>query len=179
MERFPSRLLSSCIQSQADVERSIINGDVDLGIGAKPLAYPGVRCCHLLDEDLGILAPTGHPLASKPVLRPQDLEGERFLMYEQVGFWEAAVKKALPRCEFVMQSDYSMFEQQAAKSEALSFVSSAVDRGRRELPGRTVVPFDDPSGHASFYLLVRTDANAAAQELFAWVEKSYSSPQNC
>ncbi len=170
VERFPSRLLSSRIQSQQDLERSIINGDIDLGIGAKPLAYPGVRCCHLLDESLGVSVPLTHPLASKESLKAEDLEGERFLLYEQIGFWESTVKKALPHCEFVMQNDYGVFEQLAVKSDVLSFVSDAVGH-RLELPNRAVIPFNDPSGQASFYLLIRSDANAAARELFEWVEK--------
>lgn len=171
VERFPEQLLSSRIESQQDVERSIMNGDADLGISHKPVTYPSIECCHLMDERISIAVPEGHPLAKNRSLAPADLEGETFLMYENVGFWAEGVRRALPRSKFIIQEDPAVLEQLAATGAALSFVSDAPHQ-HRTISGHVLLPFDDPSASASFYLLARTDAPALIREVFMGIEEA-------
>lgn len=165
IECFPDQLLSSKLESQQGVERALVNGSADLGISLRPVQYPAIACRHLMDERLGIAVPWGHRLAKRASLTPEDLDGETFVMFENVGFWADRVRKALPHSEFIIQEDYAVFEQLASSGRALSFISDFAGRAQG-LDGYVQVAFDDPSATASFYLLARADAPATAQKIF-------------
>ena len=57
VERFPEQLLSSHSTKQEDVERGVMDQLFDLGISYKPITYPAMRCCHLMDEHLSVSIP--------------------------------------------------------------------------------------------------------------------------
>lgn len=168
VERFPERLLSSRTMKQQDVERGILDRDLDLGISLKPLHYPAVRCCHLMDEVLAITTPNGHPLSQRSSLTFADVDGEDFLLMGGIGFWRGLVDEKLPHSTFLVQEDRIVFESLSATSPLLGFVTDAAYLSG-EMPGRTVVPLDEPEAHASFYLLVNTDGPEQANELFEWI----------
>ena len=168
IDLIPDQLLSSKIEGQQDVERDLMNGSADLGISLKPVQYPSILCRHFMDERLGIAVPQGHRLAEKASLTSKDLDGETFVMFENVGFWADRVREALPRSRFVLQEDYAVFEQLATSGTALSFISDAVGRSG-SLNGYVQLPFDDPASTASFYLLARADAPSSTKQLFETV----------
>lgn len=173
VEHVPEQLLTSRFERQQDVERDILNGNADLGISLKPVHYPSIECCHLMDERLSIAVPAGHRLGERNSLKPEDLEGETFLMYENVGFWAESVQKALPRSNFVIQEDHAVFEQLVTQGSALSFVSDAPYQ-RHRIDGYVRIPFDDTSASASFYLLARTDGSFSARDIFARIRECHA-----
>lgn len=168
VERFPERMLSSRTMRQQDVERGILDRDLDLGISLKPLHYPAVRCCHLMDEVLAITAPNDHLLSQRRSLTFADVDGEDFLLMGGIGFWRGLVDEKLPHSTFLVQEDRVVFESLSATSPLLGFVTDAAYLSG-EMPGRTVVPLNEPEAHASFYLLVNTDGPEQANELFEWI----------
>ncbi len=170
VERFPERLLSSRTVKQQDLERGIIDREFDLGISHKPLRYPAVRCCRLMTERLAVSVPDGHPLARRASVTFEDLDGEPFLLFANIGFWRGLVDERLPHSSFVVQEDYAVFGQLARSSSALSFVTDASYLSR-ETPGRTTVPIDDPAARADFYLTVHADGSRPAVELFEWAAR--------
>ncbi len=169
VERFPERMLSSRTMRQQDVEREVIDRGLDLGISRKPLHYPAVRCCRLMDEDLAVSVPNGHPLASRDSLTFADVDGEDFLLFGNIGFWRGLVDEKMPHSDFLVQEDRVVFEQLSLTSPLLGFVTNAAYLAG-EMPGRTVVPLEDAEAHASFYLLAHREASRQALELFDWVE---------
>ena len=171
IERFPDRLLTSRTMHQNDVEREIINRNIDLGITRKPLHYPAVHCCHLMDETLAITAPNTHPLAHKSSLTFKDIDGEDFLLMGNIGFWHEMVASKMPHSSFLVQEDRMVFEQLAVTSPLLGFVTDAAYLSG-EMPRRVVIPLDEPEAHVSFYLLANIDGSKQALELFNWVKEN-------
>ena len=172
VERFPERILSSRTMRQQDVERGVTNREIDLGIAHKPLAYPAVRCCHLMNEHLAVSVPAAHPFASRTSLTFADIDGEDFLLMGDIGFWRNLVDEKMPHATFVIQEDRTVFEQLSTTSSLLSFVTDAayMAYAARADPRRVTVPLSDPEAHVSFYLLVHADGQHQAQELFDWVK---------
>ena len=169
VERFPDRMLSSRTMRQQDVEREVIDRDLDLGISLKPLRYPAVRCCHLMDEVLAISAPDDHPFAQRESLTFADVDGEDFLLIGGIGFWRGLVDEKMPHSRFLVQEDRVVFERLSATSPLLGFVTDAAYLAG-ETPGRTVVPLDESQARARFWLLANADGDAQALELFDWAE---------
>lgn len=168
VERFPDRLLSSRTMRQQDIERELFDRTLDLGISRKPLLYPAVRCCHLMDEDLAVSVPNGHELAERESLTFADVDGEDFLLFGNIGFWRTLVDEKMPHSDFLVQEDRVVFEQLSLTSPLLGFVTNAAYLAG-EMPGRTVVPLEDSEAHVRFYLLAHQEASAHATELFDWV----------
>ena len=53
----------------------VLNGTLHAGFGALPVVHPDLHCHVLYEEAVVVCMSSSHPLAIKPVIRPQDLEG--------------------------------------------------------------------------------------------------------
>lgn len=169
IERFPQTMLTSQTLSREEVERAIINGQIDLGISTHPVMLPTVRYTQLMTESLSVVLPAEHPLASRSTLSAAELDGETFLLYNQIGFWKSFCDTALTRSRFVTQEDRTVFAQLAKTTDLLYFVSDAPQNAIGELKGKVVVPLRDATAHATFYLLVSDSARPEACAAFDWV----------
>lgn len=63
--------------------QGLLAGRFDLGLLALPVGAPGLRVEVLADTEAVCLLPTGHKLASRPVLHAADLVGERFIAHRE------------------------------------------------------------------------------------------------
>lgn len=169
VERFPDRLLSSRTMAQQDVEREVMDHEIDLGISFKPLTYPAVRCCHIMDERLSVSLPCDHPLATREAITFADLQNETFLLFSNIGFWRELVDTRLPHATFIVQEDYAVFQQLARTSPALSFVTDAAYLAG-DMSNRIAVPIDEPDACAHFYLLASASGSRQAAQIFDWVQ---------
>lgn len=175
VERFPQTALTSQLMDERAVERAIIDGTIDLGISMRPLMLPTVRGCRLMTESISVSLPAGHPLAGASSLSAAELDGQTFLLFSQIGFWQEYVDTYFPRSKFIVQQDRTVFEQLTRTTELPYFVtdapsfSGAAPAGGR--PPRAVVPLRDTTAHATFYLLVREAARAEALAAFEWVRQ--------
>ena len=110
-ERFPELVLTSRMLPEDDVEAGVLGGGVDLGITLHPAAQPVTRSCPLMVENLSVVLPVGHPLATRRSVGTAELDGETFLLFEGIGFWRELCDEHFPNSEFVVQEDRSVFEQ--------------------------------------------------------------------
>lgn len=166
VERMPEMMLTSGTHSQEDVERMLINGQVDLGISMRPMMLPTMRYAQLMTESLSVVLPQDHPLASRTTLSAAELDGESFLLYNQIGFWRGFCDALLPHSRFVTQEDRTVFLQLAQTTELLFFVSDAPQNDIGTPVGKVIVPLRDATAHATFYLLVHANARPEAQRAF-------------
>lgn len=166
-ERLPQAVLTSQTLSQQTLERAVLNDTVDLGLSLRPTMLPTIRSALFMTESLSVALPAAHPLAGRQNLSAAELDGETFLLFNQIGFWQDFCDKCFPRSRFVVQDDRVLFEQYAKTSDLPYFVTDAAGEGDVTPPaGRVVVPLRDTSAHATFYLLVSDAAPAEAQQAF-------------
>ncbi|MDO4242449.1 MAG: LysR family transcriptional regulator [Actinomyces sp.] len=168
VERFPGRLITSSMLDVQEVEAGVLDGSIDLGISLRPHGTPGVRSVGLMEENLAVALPAAHRLAHRESVSAAELDGETFLLLEDIGFWRELCDQAFPRSEFVVQEDREVFTQLAQSTDLARFVTDApflADPAR----GRRVVPIRDAFAHLSFVLLCREDARAEVLEVFEWV----------
>lgn len=168
VERYPQVLLSSESLDPADIERKLINGEVDLAISQRPCMFPTVRSHIIMTESLSVSLPKAHPLARKRSLSAAELDGETFLLAGNIGFWQSYCDELYPHSTFVVQQDRVVFEQLLNSTELLFFTSDAPSLVR-PIKGRRIIPLRDTAAHATFYLLMNQNARAEAQDIFEWV----------
>lgn len=70
------------MEATSDGMNQIINGEIDLGFGAK-LERPGFHYFEIMHEEYIAIVPEGHPLASKENLTIEEICQEPFVTYNQ------------------------------------------------------------------------------------------------
>ena len=169
VERFPQETLTSETISPEDVLRGVLDGIYDLGIVAEAPNVPGLTATHLMDENLAVSLPPNLPLAARKRVTCDDLKGETFLIFTDIGFWRERVDRALPHTTLIEQRDREVFMQLAHTTPHCIFVTDA-PQNHGVQAGRAIVPLDDDIAHATFYLIARVDAPKPVRELFTWVQ---------
>lgn len=170
VEAFPRETLTSEISDGATVVRNVIDGTFDLGIVCERPSNPLLRSCELMHENLSVTLPPNHPLASRVSVPLRELDGSTFLILTGIGFWRGLVERALPHATFIEQDDRMVFAQLARTTPYCTFVTDAPYMENDPVPGRTVVPLEDPEAHVTFYLVVRANVTGLAARLFDWAE---------
>lgn len=172
IERFPTTIATSETLDVQRLEREILNGGIDLGISLRPYMMPTISCCQLMTESLSVCLPSDHPLAQHKSLSAADLDGESFLLYRGIGFWQDFCDTHFPHSKFVIQEDRTVFHQMIPSTPLIYFVTDVPSLRSAVPPGRVVVPLRDAAAHATYYLLVAHDANDQAQQIFNWVRET-------
>lgn len=167
-ERFPELVLTSRMLPGTEVEAGVLGGGLDLGITLRPVAQPMARSGPLMVENLSVVLPVGHPLAMRRSVGAAELDGETFLLLEDIGFWREVCDEHFPHSEFIVQEDRAVFERLTHSSSLPYFVTDAPFFAAR-LPGRAVVPIHDAMARATFHLLVHADGRREAVDVFEWV----------
>jgi LysR family hydrogen peroxide-inducible transcriptional activator len=103
-------------------------GEIDLGILALPVDLNGLEARELYDETFMVAVPSTHPLAKRPTIRVQDLQGETLLLLED---GHCLRDQALAVC-----SQASMQEKQDFRATSLETLSQMVATGA----GVTLLP---------------------------------------
>lgn len=167
VERFPGTILEPEIADESQAVAALINREAALAITLHPVQLPGVVCAPLMTEDLYLFAPAGHPLAAERSVSFASMDGEPFLVYEQIGFWMGMVREALPNSQLIVQKDRTVFLQLLETTELLGFTTDAPENAGAA-GGRVAVPITDAQAHATFFLSCRGDAAERVREIAGW-----------
>lgn len=169
VERFPDVILSSTMVTQQELERTMLDGTMSMGICNGELRHPSFLTCPLMEEDLSVSLPADHPLAGEREVTFRQLDGETFLLFSGIGFWREVCDRRLPRSRFIVQEDREVFVQLATGTSNAFFTTNAPQLQTFVAPDHVVVPIADPDAHASFRLALRADAEGRAREVFDWI----------
>lgn len=168
VEAFPRETLTSETAEETCVIRGVLDGAYDLGIVCERPTSPLLQSCELMHENLAVTLPPNHPLAARASASLAQLDGSTFLILTGIGFWRELVERALPHATFIEQDDRMVFTQLARTTPHCTFVTDAPYMENDRLPGRAVVPFEDPEAHVTFHLIARMGAAGLSARLFDW-----------
>ena len=171
VEAFPRETLTSETVEETAVVRGVLDGTFDLGIVCGRPLNPLLRSCELMHENLSVTLPPNHPLASRASVPLRERDGSTFLILTGIGCWRGLVERALPHATFIEQDDRVVFAQLARTTPHCTFVTDAPYMENDPVPGRTVVPLEDPEAHVTFYLVARANVTGLAARLFDWCAK--------
>ena len=171
IERFPGKILESDILDEDAIEPGLINRSLDLGIARKPSPLPPLISLPLMTEHLFLSAPLDSKFADKDWITWEEIDGETFLLYEQIGFWRSVVDKAIPNAEFVIQKDREVFLQLSQSTDLLCFTTDA-PQNRGMSKDRKAIPIRDTSAHTTFYLIALADVSKDASDIIEWIHET-------
>ncbi len=107
----------------------------------------------LVDENLSFLLPNGHKFANRTEgIHLADMDGENFIVYHKIGFWDKIHRKGLPHSSFFFQEEVALSEL-IKKSTLPGFITDLSPRYfSKPTENRVIIPILDESAHAHFYL---------------------------
>lgn len=148
------RNISSAVDTEERLIQGLKNYEYNIIILPKPIATDGLYCHRYRDEQLFCSVPPLHPAASCKKVSFADMDGQSFMMYAHVGFWEEIVRSRMPKSKFYLQEDFDAVGEMAQYSELLHFASDITIRFMSSRQnGRIHVPFSDPESHIWYYLV--------------------------
>src|SRR6266576_3825419 len=103
----PGLVISLEIGTRARVQEQVLRNELDLAVVGPALQDPELAIMPFLSDELGVIAPAGHPLTGKRGLSLKDLETQPFVMREAASGsrWslEKAARKAGARLMVAME----------------------------------------------------------------------------
>lgn len=171
VERFPGIILEPDLASPHQVEAALLNRDADFAITLRPVQLPGMASTPLMTEDLYASVPASNPLAKRSTLSFSDLDGQAFLVYEQIGFWMDLCNEHMPHAQVIIQKDRNVFVQLVKSTDLLCFTTDAPEN-TDDFADRVRIPLVDAAAHATFFVNARTDGPLQVADIMAWVAKS-------
>lgn len=170
VERYPGTIFEPDIVDEPVIEKRLFDRSIDLAITRRPIALPNCDCVPLMTESLSLAAPMGSRFAAMPSVSWSDIDGETFLVFEQIGFWRDVCEEAMPDANIIYQKDREVFVQLLASSDLLAFTTDAPQNRAPSLV-RAAVPIRDASAHATFYLVSLKDAPDLVRKIAALIRE--------
>lgn len=170
VERFPGVILDPDLVTPQQADAALINREADFSITLHPLQLPGMVSIPLMTEDLYASVPADSEFAKKKTLSFAELDGQSFLVYEQIGFWMDMCNEQMPHAQVIVQKDRTVFTQLVKSTNLLCFTTDAPENAGT-FDNRVRVPIIDGAAHATFFLNARTDATDQVNQIMDWVRQ--------
>ena len=111
-----------------------------------------IYCKSFVSEQLYVSTPYEHPLTRFESTTFNDLNGNNFLMVEDIGVWKQLVEKNMPKSKFLLQDSVDALTQIVLASSLLSFATSITNDRLHKDESRVYIPITDPSACMHFYI---------------------------
>lgn len=138
-----------CIIMPFSVEDSI--GKITLNMTA-PEKIVSQKLC---EENLCFYIPKTHKYAKCSSLKFSEMNGESFIVFSKIGFWEKIHHDSLPDSNFIMMDDIKNHAEIVQNSVLPCFVTDmSLDYYDYStfIKKRVAIPIEDDNAHAKFYL---------------------------
>lgn len=122
-------------------------------------------CIKAASEQLYLAVLPSHPASCLKKISFKDMDGESFLMYAHVGFWDNIVRKKMPSSRFLLQNEYNDFGEIVNSTSLPCFSSNlAKNNAGTNLAKRICIPFSDKEALATYYFVCKQFARKKYQE---------------
>ena len=124
------------------------------------------------DEHLFVILPLSHPLAGARGLYLKDLDGETFLLYSQIGFWDALCRRKMPSSRFLVQQEMDVLGELVTHSPFPAFTTDYVFKQPSSIPSdRIAIPILDTEANVTYYCTCRQTEKAKFLPVFRCFSK--------
>src|SRR5688572_8248116 len=96
-QRYPKIDVHLAVKDTRQIEEGVIRNEFDFGFVGGHLAGDEVEVLPWITDELRLIVPTGHRLAGKRTVKPQDLLKEQFILREQGSATRAVVAAHLDK----------------------------------------------------------------------------------
>lgn len=146
--------VSSQISNEAELIEGLNRSRYNLLILTHPLSDDDFVCQKYISEHLYITVNHFHPAALQKEITFAEMNGQNFIMYARVGFWEDIVQSKMPDSKFYKQDDMDAVGELSGSSNLPSFSTDITQRVMQSRNnGRINIPLSDSEAYAEYYLI--------------------------
>lgn len=154
---YPDQTISTEIRSEETLLEGLHQGVYHLVILIHRPENSDLNCHPCGSEKLFFSLPKNHPLAGRTALSFVDMDGETFLVFSDVGVWDALHRRAMPHSRFLLQDDHAALQEIVRTSSLPAFVTDLSLRMRSVDESRVNIPIDDESATMHFWCCCRKE----------------------
>jgi LysR family transcriptional regulator, low CO2-responsive transcriptional regulator len=122
----PGLAISLEIGARGDIQQKVLRNELDLAVVGPPLKDPDLVVVPFMTDELVVIAPLEHPLASRRGLTLKELGDQPFLMREEGSGTRFAVEKAARRANVRLQVAMELGSNGAIKHAVESGLGLAI-----------------------------------------------------
>lgn len=155
---FPGVSVTTEMNDEKDLLSGLREGRFNVIILSRPLEEDGLACVPCGSERLYLSVIPAHPAAvyAKRGVTFKEMNGTTFLMYGNIGIWDAITRRGMPDSKLLLQNDPDALLEIARTSTLPAFYT---DLSMRVYPSgnesRVAVPFNDREAAVNYYALCR------------------------
>ena len=142
-DHFGDMTISSELVYGEKLLSGIKNGTYQIGIVRAPIEDSGLFFQRYTAEHLFVVLPEGHRLSEKESVRFSDLAGEKFLLYQHIGFWKSVCEEYMSETAFLIQPDRDTFSDLVMNTDYPAFSSDIILDKQGVMKGRIAIPIDE------------------------------------
>lgn len=148
--------LSKAVQKLEDeLIKGLINNSYDIIFINHDIKIDGCITKKLFQEHLYISVPPTHFICGmKAGVSWSDIDGQSFLLFSYVGYWETIVKNNLKRSRFLKNDDIEAMKEIAEFSSIPSFLTN-LTINPNGVKNRINIPIINDSAYLNFYVVVK------------------------
>ncbi|MEJ7713461.1 MAG: LysR family transcriptional regulator [Pyrinomonadaceae bacterium] len=121
MSLYPEAKIALEYSRTTRIVRDVLSGAVELGVVAYPEKRKGLEVVELPGDRLVLICPPGHALAKRKLIRPAELQGREFVLFES----DIPTRRAIDR---ILKS-YGVSVKSAAEFDNIETIKRAVEVG--------------------------------------------------
>lgn len=133
-----------------------------------------IFCQRYFDEQLYIMLPADHALASRETLTFADLEGMRILAHGSSGFWLDRCRENLKGTKLLIQDGIDMLRELLDSSSLPAFHSDRAMEYGYNPEGRISIPLTDQAAHVTYYLACLDSERAKYNSIFTSASSTFT-----
>lgn len=174
---YPKMTIGSEIKNNAVLLDGLRDGTYQLIVLTEAPEGEDFFCQWYGEEHLYLSLPPAHPLANASEgIWLKDIDGERMLLYADIGFWHEWSRKMFPSTHFLLQQNMEDFTELVYSSASPAFVSNLAMRNDTKSTTRTAVPILDPEAHVNYYCVCRKSDHKQFNALFRELKRQGLAP---
>ena len=133
--------------------KEIKEGLIDVAFINKYYKEEGIGCEKIMDEKLYVCLPKEHFLAHKESVTFKELDGQSFLLANDLGVWDDVVKRKLSNSKFFKLDKENLDE--VAKYSSIPNFQTNISAKFDNLTDKVSIPVIDDESTLSFYCIYR------------------------
>lgn len=150
---FPELTISSGLDTEEKLLAKLAESAYHVIVLPHPIESPELFCLEYCCEHLYLSVNRFHPAATYHAISFAKADGQNFIMYAHVGFWDAIVREKMPHSKFFLQNDMEALDELARYSDLPSFSTNITQRLMNHKDDRMHIPFTDKEARVTYYLI--------------------------
>lgn len=156
-DHFGDMTISSELVYGEKLINGLKNGVYNIAILQEQTDDENIFCQRYIEEHLYVVIPRSHKLSAKKSVTFKDLAGEKFLLYQHIGFWKSVCEDYMSETSFLIQPDRDTFYDLVVNTDYPAFSSNAILANESSIDGRVAIPIDEDKARYTFYIACKNE----------------------